>query len=59
MDVLQLLSSEFQVRPLGLSQSYLARSCEQVGLVRPDSPSGIYWIADPEGLEPVQTYCQF
>ena len=58
VDVLQLLSAEFEVYPLGLAASYAAKSCDQVAQVNPDSPSGMYWIRQ-DGRDPVQAYCSF
>ena len=57
-DVLQLLSAQFGVYPLGLAASYAAESCDQVTEVNPDSPSGMYWIRR-DGRDPVQVYCSF
>ena len=58
VDVLQLLSAQFGLRPLGLTMSYSAESCDQVAEANPESPSGIYWVYDPD-RNPVQVQCQF
>ena len=58
VDVLQLLSAQFGLHPLGLVMTYAAESCEQVAEVNPDSPSGMYWVTNGEG-NPVQVLCQF
>ncbi|ORU93119.1 MAG: hypothetical protein A6F71_08850 [Cycloclasticus sp. symbiont of Poecilosclerida sp. M] len=58
VDVLQLLSAQFGLRPLGLAMTYAAESCEQVAEANPDSPSGMYWVNSGEG-NPVQVLCQF
>ncbi len=57
MDVLQLLSAQFGVYPLGLTRSYSAESCDQVAEVNPDSPPGMYWIYSDGN--PTQVLCQF
>ena len=57
VDVLQLLSSRYGLRPLGLSRSYPAESCDQIGRASPGSLSGMYWVGDAESS--VQMYCQF
>ena len=56
-DVLQLLAYQYGVRPLGLSRSYSAESCDQVAEANPDSMSGLYWISD--GEDSVQLQCNF
>ena len=57
VDVLQLLTDQYGVRPLGLSRSYSAESCDQVAEANPDSMSGLYWISN--GEDPVQLQCNF
>ena len=57
VDVLQLLSSEFGVRPLGLIRAYPAESCDQVAAANPGSPAGLYWISSDGNI--VQVHCQF
>ena len=56
-DVLQLLSSEFGVVPLGRAKSYAATSCQQVANARPQNKAGLYWITD--GTNTRQVYCNF
>ena len=46
VEVLQLLSSEFQVVPLGRAKSYVATSCMQVADASPQNKAGLYWITD-------------
>ena len=58
VDVLQLLSAQFGLRPLGLAMTYAAESCEQVAEANTDSQSGMYWVTNGEG-NPVQVLCQF
>ena len=57
IDVLQLLADQYGYRPLGLSRSYSAESCDQVVEANPDSMSGLYWIRN--GEDPVQLQCNF
>ena len=57
VDVLQLLADQYGFRPLGLSRSYSAESCDQVAEANPDSMSGLYWISNEE--DPVQLQCNF
>ena len=57
VDVLQLLADRYGVRPLGLSRSYSAESCDQVAEANPGSMSGLYWISN--GEDPVQLQCNF
>ena len=57
VDVLQLLSSEFQVVPLGRAKSYAATSCMQVADASPQNKAGLYWITD--GTHTQQEYCNF
>ena len=57
VDVLQLLSSEFQVVPLGRAKSYAATSCMQVSDASPQNKAGLYWITD--GTHTQQEYCNF
>ena len=42
VNVLQLLSSEFQVVPLGRVKSYAATSCMQVADASPQNKAGLY-----------------
>ena len=57
VDVLQLLSSEFQVVPLGQAKSYAATSCMQVADASPQNKAGLYWITD--GTNTQQEYSNF
>ena len=57
VDVLQFLSSEFQVVPLGRAKSYAATSCTQVADASPQNKAGLYWITD--GTHTQQEYCNF
>ena len=57
VEVLQLLSSEFQVVPLGRAKSYAATSCMQVADASPQNKAGLYWITD--GTHTQQEYCNF
>ena len=57
-DVLQLLSAEYGVHPLGLIPAYAAQSCDQILEANPDSSSGLYWItSEQQGM--LQIGCQF
>ena len=56
-NMLQLLSSEFQVVPLGRAKSYAATSCMQVADASPQNMAGLYWITD--GTHTQQEYCNF
>jgi hypothetical protein len=58
VDVLQLLSDQYGLYPLGLTMSYAAESCDQVFEANPASPSSNYWVYD-ENRNPVQSFCQF
>lgn len=58
VDVLQLLSNQYGVFPLGLTSLYAAESCDQVLEVNPDSQSGTYWVIGTDG-SPTQEYCSF
>ena len=57
VEVLQLLSSEFQVVPLGWAKLYAATSCMQVADASPHNKAGLYWIID--GSNTQQEYCNF
>ena len=57
VDVLQLLSAQFGVFPLGLTASYAAQSCDQVVEANPNSQSGMYWVDSGEG--PARVSCEF
>lgn len=57
VDILQLLSSEFSIHPLGVIRSYPAESCDQVYLANPASLSGMYWITNGENTALI--HCQF
>ena len=57
-DALQLLVSDFDVRPLGLIKSYAAVSCDQIIIAGPGSKSGLYWIRDRDG-DVNQVMCEF
>ena len=50
VEVLQFLSSEFQVVPLGRAKLYAATSCMQVADASPKNKAGLYWITD--GIKP-------
>lgn len=58
VDVLQLLSTQYGVFPLGLTSLYAADSCDQVAEVNPTSQSGTYWVTGTDGY-PTQEYCTF
>ena len=57
MDLLQLLSTEFGLVPLGRAKSYAALSCEEVADASPQNMAGLYWITD--GNYTQQEYCNF
>ena len=46
MDLLQFLSTEFGLVPLGRAKSYAALSCEEVADASPQNKNGLYWITD-------------
>ena len=56
-DVLQLLSSEFGVVPLGRAKSYAATSCKEVADASPQNKAGLYWITDGNNTQ--HEYCFF
>ena len=57
-DAIQLLASDFDVRPLGLIKSYAAVSCDQIFIAGPGSKSGLYWIKGRDG-DVNQVMCDF
>ena len=57
VDVLQLLSAQYGLRPLGLSPSYPAESCDQIEEANPNPRDGEYWIRMGEDV--TQMRCTF
>ena len=56
-DILQILSTDFGVSPLGLSRQYPAQSCNEIHDANPSSTSGFYWIRAESAIQ--QYFCTF
>ena len=57
MDLLQFLSTEFGLVPLGWAKSYAALSCEEVADASPQNKEDLFWITDGNNTQ--QEYCNF
>ena len=56
-EVLQILSTDFGVSPLGLSRQYPAQSCDEIYDANPSSTSGFYWIRAESAIQ--LSFCTF